>query len=70
MRDTDKDYFEICSINFTDKAYILQEIINSASANYYALVDSNNKKDELYTCEAEKLGNMLEFVIKKESEVI
>lgn len=65
MKETDKQYQNVCSINFSSKnGYILQKVINKTNQKMYVLIDSNNPKDEIYSCYELDLGNMLEYLIK------
>ena len=63
MNTLDREWEEICSINFKDEGYILQKVMNKAGVETYTIVESNNPEDELYSCPLSDLGGMLEHLI-------
>lgn len=63
MRNSDKEMQEICSINFKEKGFILQKVINKGGEEMFIIVDSNNKEDEVMSCYSLDLGDMLQYLI-------
>lgn len=66
MNDKDKEFKNICSINFKETGYVLQKVRNKAGDDMYVIIDSNNPTSELYSCYELDLGNMLQNIILSE----
>lgn len=63
MNSQDKEYKNICSINFKKTGFILQKVINKKDDEMYVIIDSNKPDDELYSCYPLDLGNMIQNLI-------
>jgi hypothetical protein len=66
MNNKDKEFKNICSINFKETGYVLQKVRNKVGDDMYVIIDSNNPTSELYSCYELDLGNMLQNLILSE----
>lgn len=65
MNESDKICRTVCTIDFTNgNKYTVQEIANKAYNPMYIINDGDSSGLELFSCDSERLGGMLDYLFK------